>query len=449
MSDGGVLETDGGDRTTGDGGVLETEPDAPLEETTHDDYAPPEVVTIDEGAGPVEATTEMIVALTVEGAVTASCSTSIVSGLSQQLVSELQCMRPGTFESIAGIDNVSLGSAASEWMQTSAARALRRAAARRSSATMFINSSLRSLPQQYLLYRWQRVRCGIEIAAAPGLSNHNGALAIDIESNAAWRSSLQAEGFAWLGSGDPVHFDYVGGGTTDIRSLSVLAFQRLWNRNNPSDRIAEDGDFGASTESRLRQSPAVGFAIGACGSPPPPPPPPATTPIGATWERLADGSYLLTARSASSVATARFLVDGFSLGDAPRGTTGTYELRYRFSDEREGRAFEVRALNAAGAQVGRATGSLDSVPGTGVFVRPTDAGSWEIGLERAPSGVANIEVRADGYLLTDSVSRSTRSARRIVTSNFSTLGERNIEIRTYGEDGILRGTLRRTVTLAR
>jgi hypothetical protein len=36
-----------------------------------------------------------------------------------------------------------------------------------------------------------------------------------------------------------------------------------------------------------------------------------------------------------------------------------------------------------------------------------------------------------------------------VTSNFSTLGERNIEIRTYGEDGILRGTLRRTVTLAR
>jgi DNA polymerase-3 subunit alpha len=81
---------------------------------------------------------------------------------------------------------------------------------------MFINSSLRSLPQQYLLYRWQRVRCGIEIAAAPGLSNHHGALAIDIESNAAWRSSLQAEGFAWLGSGDPVHFDYVGGGTTDI-----------------------------------------------------------------------------------------------------------------------------------------------------------------------------------------------------------------------------------------
>ena len=57
----------------------------------------------------------------------------------------------------------------------------------------------------------------------------------------------------------------------DLRSQTVLAFQRLWNRNNPRDRIAEDGDYGPATESRLRRTPADGFPIGAsCGSSLPP-----------------------------------------------------------------------------------------------------------------------------------------------------------------------------------
>ena len=283
------LEPDGGVADGGGGG----DPIDP----EHDDYVAPEVPTVFVEGDEVEMTTEAIVSLTVDGAVTASCSTSIVAGLSEQLIAELQCMRPGTFESIRGIPRVSLGTAASEWLQTSAARALRRAVARRT-ATLSINSGLRTIAQQYLLYRWQDVRCGISIAAAPGRSNHNGALAIDIESNAAWRSALQAEGFAWLGSSDPVHFDYRGG--TDIRALSVLAFQRLWNRNHPSDRIAEDGDYGPNTESRLRRSPAAGFPIGpSCGGAAPAPAPTPAPPAASSCRHSLGGTYANTACSAS------------------------------------------------------------------------------------------------------------------------------------------------------
>jgi hypothetical protein len=49
-----------------------------------------------------------------------------------------------------------------------------------------------------------------------------------------------------------------------VSGLSVLAFQRLWNRNNPKDRLAEDGAYGPQTEARLARAPSAGFAIGAC-----------------------------------------------------------------------------------------------------------------------------------------------------------------------------------------
>src|SRR6185503_17636884 len=52
-------------------------------------------------------------------------------------------------------------------------------------------------------------------------------------------------------------------GSADIRGKDTLAFQRLWNRNHPTDKIAEDGAYGPQTEARLRQSPATGFTTGA------------------------------------------------------------------------------------------------------------------------------------------------------------------------------------------
>ncbi len=204
----------------------------------------------------------------VSRAVSESCTTASVRGLGEQLVDELECIRPNTLSSIAGIPNTRLGSAVFPYMQAPAARSLRGVAAARG-APLVINSAFRTLPQQYLLYRWYRTgRCGIRLAASPGRSNHEGALALDVEDSAGWRGSFQARGFRWLGSSDPVHFDYVGSGAVSLRGLSVLAFQRLWNRNYPNDKIAADGDYGPETEARLARSPIGGFRLGAtCKNP--------------------------------------------------------------------------------------------------------------------------------------------------------------------------------------
>ncbi|GEM_PF-2036238 len=204
----------------------------------------------------------------VSAAVTASCSTNSVRGLAIQLVEEIQCLRPNTFKRIDNIKGIKLGSAVFPYLQTPVADALA-AAQKARGVTLSLNSGLRALPQQYLLYRWYKAgRCGISLAASPGKSNHESALAIDVQDNAAWRSALQSKGFRWLGANDPVHFDYKGGGTVDLRGLSVLAFQRLWNRNNPNDKIDEDGIYGPQTEKRLAKAPVGGFKIGAkCDEP--------------------------------------------------------------------------------------------------------------------------------------------------------------------------------------
>ena len=110
-------------------------------------------------------------------------------------------------------------------------------------------------------------------------------------------------------------------------------------------------------------------------------------------------------------------------------------------------SLEVRGLNAAGMVVARGVGLLDVTPGFGVFVKQLDAARFEIGLERAPAGVAAIEVRADGYLLPDEVSGLTRSPRGAVRYRFLQLGARDFELRTFNPDGSLRGVLRRNFSL--
>lgn len=207
-------------------------------------------------------------------AVAQSCTTSVVKGLSTQLVEEMQCLRPGTFASIDKMSGVSLGAAVFSWLQTPARDALL-AAQKQRNVTITINSALRTLPQQYLLYRWYKAnRCGIGLAASPGKSNHESALAVDIEDNAAWRAAMALHEFDWFGAGDPVHFDFKGDKQIDIGGLSVTAFQRLWNRNHPEDRIDEDSEYGPATEERLAKAPVGGFPKGAdCGEPQPSAPP--------------------------------------------------------------------------------------------------------------------------------------------------------------------------------
>ena len=84
-----------------------------------------------------------------------------------------------------------------------------------------------------------------------------GGRAIDTSSYNYWMSTLQAYGWTWLGNSDPVHFDYLS--VSDLAKQNLQAFQRLWNRYNPNNKIAEDGIYGPDTEKALYNAPCNGW----------------------------------------------------------------------------------------------------------------------------------------------------------------------------------------------
>jgi N-acetylmuramoyl-L-alanine amidase len=203
------------------------------------------------------------------------CATMVANTLSQQSIHEVNVLlgeaTGSKSELLVSFDtlNVSLGSAAYPYLQPPALQALQKAIHDRRTK-MVVNSAYRTLAQQFLLYDWWTSgTCAFQAVAKPGASYHQAGLAIDIEDTDGWRSHLERYGWQWFGSGDYPHFTYVGSGRVtsvtvkgraiDIRNTATLAFQRLWNRNNPSDQIAEDGDYGPNTASKLKASPANGF----------------------------------------------------------------------------------------------------------------------------------------------------------------------------------------------
>jgi N-acetylmuramoyl-L-alanine amidase len=182
-------------------------------------------------------------------------STAIVNALSQQLIYQLQLILPNSFVSFDDLQ-VELQNAAFPYLQPQAKQALKKAIDARG-IPMLINSAYRTIAQQMLLYS-DRFNNSNRVAP-PGASNHQTGLAIDIEDSRGWEPYLMKCGWNPL-PGDPSHFNYEGSGTIDIRSKSILAFQQLWNKNNPDDRISEDGEFGSQTEAALNRSPAQGFS---------------------------------------------------------------------------------------------------------------------------------------------------------------------------------------------
>lgn len=204
---------------------------------------------------------------TVEEAIDDGCATSVVRPLSEQLLLELNCLEPGAVATIPADSQIDVGNIF-DFLQTPAGATLPAVVDDRPGVTLAINSALRSLAQQYLLYEWYQAGiCGISLAASPGTSNHERGLAIDIADSAGWQNELEGHSWSYLGPSDPVHYDFVGGGTANIQGASVLAFQRLWNLNREDDLIAEDGLYGPQTGARLAMSPVNGFGIpSSCGS---------------------------------------------------------------------------------------------------------------------------------------------------------------------------------------
>jgi hypothetical protein len=188
----------------------------------------------------------------------------VVLGLSKQIADEVGCMNPASLVRFTPTANLRVSSnAVLPYLSAGGKADLESVATTR---IVQINSAFRTVAQQYLLYRWfQQGRCGISAAATPGRSNHQSGRALDIANYSQLVSAMASRNWSHSVPGDPVHFDHLG--SPDIRGRDVLAFQRLWNRNNPNDKIAEDGAYGPQTEARLRASPAPGFAVGAsCGT---------------------------------------------------------------------------------------------------------------------------------------------------------------------------------------
>lgn len=197
---------------------------------------------------------------TVEEAAARSCSTASVRGLSEQIVEESHCLNPRAFARLPTRSNLHMAPHVLPYLEASARNRLVEVLDKHKTEPMTVNSALRTVAQQYLVWRWSAgKRCGVRMATPPGESNHEAGLALDIADDRKWRPALEAADFKWLGASDRVHFDFRRRERPPGPVLDVLAFQKLWNLNHPTDRIRESGKYDAATESRLKLAPPNGF----------------------------------------------------------------------------------------------------------------------------------------------------------------------------------------------
>ncbi len=192
--------------------------------------------------------------------------TGRVSGLSRQIIAQMNTLETGilvNFESLPGIScsgephlNLYLQSGAKESLRA----ALREGIAKQPKLKMIINSAYRTVAQQYVLYQiYRHAPKLIPLAALPGNSNHEDGMAIDVNNYQEWKPYLLNCGWQWQGSKDPVHF-FDNSGRDDVGSLGVKAFQSLWNKYHPTEKVTVDGNFGEQTAVKMDLSPIAGFA---------------------------------------------------------------------------------------------------------------------------------------------------------------------------------------------
>lgn len=151
------------------------------------------------------------------------CSTYAVRGLDNQLIAQMNKIRPGLLVRIDDL-NVKLGEAVHPWMQAAAKKRLAKAIATRGKP-ITINSAYRTLAGQLLLRsHYENNRCDITMAAPPGKSNHNNASAIDVDDWQDWKSALINNGWRWLGPPDEVHFDCTDTQISGVNPVTVTIF---------------------------------------------------------------------------------------------------------------------------------------------------------------------------------------------------------------------------------
>ena len=187
------------------------------------------------------------------------CTTRGVLGLSRQVAEEINCISPGSLVPFDEQDGIIFSGSAVLPYMNAAAREDFLAAGR--ATTLRVTSAYRSVVQQHMIYTWRRARrCSIPAAARPGRSPHESGRAVDLSNAGSVVTAMRNRGWVRNVRGDRVQFGHQS--SNDLGELGILAFQRLWNRNNPNDLIPEDGDWGPATLSRVDRSPAEGFRIG-------------------------------------------------------------------------------------------------------------------------------------------------------------------------------------------
>lgn len=197
-----------------------------------------------------------------EAFVAHGCSGSVIRdwGLRSQLARAQSCMYPDRLVEITPGGGLTFSSGDTLRFATPQVRSALYGS-RDADVAIQVNSAFRNLLEQWWLHTARSPACGA--VATPGSSNHESGSAIDVQNYGSARGALEARSCNWPNiSADPWHFDCVAAPRT-----TVLVFQRLWNLNNPGDRIAEDNSWGPMTEARLRASPIRGFANDGCAPP--------------------------------------------------------------------------------------------------------------------------------------------------------------------------------------
>ena len=336
--------------------------------------------------------------------VTSSCSTITVKGLSQQLIDQMNCLDPGVMKSFDGAPDLSYGAVVFPYQQGPATDALTAVAAN-NGGTMPISSALRSVPQQYLLYEWyQRGLCNANLAASPGRSNHNGGLAVDIGDSSVWRTPMRNASYVDNVSGEPWHFYYSGAGGKDVRNLSVLAFQQLYNWNFPQNEITEDGLYGPQTETALVASPAEGFAEQpSCQAVMAFVAYPHTVPLDVEWEPYGYGMLAIRTLVPGGIDVVEYYVDGVLAAEATRHDTRRFRAIIDLDVDAGGYAeLEIIAYDADGAERGRAKGLAERTNDEPVFVRPLGGRNYEVGFGGTSASTREISLSVDDMLIEQS-----------------------------------------------
>lgn len=196
------------------------------------------------------------------------CSTAGLRVLDDQIVQVLlRTVNTPVQTNLVRCDDIPLlnvvGNSTIPLLQPAARRSLKRVI-EQANRHLNVIHAYRTIAQQFVLREWKnRGKCHITAARQPGTSDHERAIAIDIEDFDFWRERLESNGWNWAGPGDRGHFSFVGDDVNpEVIKESVRSFQKLWNLNNPDDLIDEDGIFGdIQTGARLLRAPIEGFAI--------------------------------------------------------------------------------------------------------------------------------------------------------------------------------------------